>query len=336
MLQRFREANIKLKPSKCRFAHCKVNYLGHVVSREGVSPDPEKIRAVQEFPIPKTVRAVRAFLGLSGYYRKFVPNFSLIAAPLHDLTKKNARFLWTDACHAYFLQLKVALVSAPILAFPDFHLQFHLYVDASNEGIGMILCQIQNNREVAIAYGGRKLNSAERNYSATEQEALAVVAAIKHFQPYLYGRPFIVHSDHNALRRLMNVKDPTGRLARWSLVLQQYDFEIHHRAGKNNANADGLSRRPYLSTIAAIDLSGLQITKVYDMQRKDPDLSDIILSLEDQKVLWEHYVRPPLRTIEDDYLDDNGLLCHYGPLQVEENLASVPNWSFQAPFVTKF
>lgn len=139
VLQRFREANIKLKPSKCPFAHCKVNYLGHVVLREGVSPDPEKIRAVQEFPIPKTVRDVRAFLGLSGYYRKFVPKFSLIAAPLHDLTKKNSPFLWTDACHASFLQLKEALVSAPILAFPDFHLQFHLYVDANNEGIGMIL-----------------------------------------------------------------------------------------------------------------------------------------------------------------------------------------------------
>ena len=226
------------------------------------------------------------------------------------MTKKISPFLWTDACHASFLQLKEALVSAPILALPDFHLQFHLYVDASNEGIGMILGQIQNNREVAIAYGGRKLNPAERNYSATEREALAVVAAIKHFQPYLYGRPFIVHTDHNALRWLMNVKDPTGRLARWSLFLQQYDFEIQHRAGKNNANADGLSRRPYGSTIAAIDLPGLQITKVYDMQRKDPDLSDIILYLEDQKVLWEHHVRPPLRTIEDYYLDDNGLLCH--------------------------
>ena len=200
VLQRFREANIKLKPSKCCFAHCNVNYFGHGVSREGVSPDPEKIKAVQEFPIPKTVHDVRTFLGLSGYYRKFPSNFSLIAAPLHDFTKKNAPFLWTDACHASFLQLKEALVSAPILAFPDFHLQFHLYVDASNEGIGMILGQIQNNREVAIAYGGRKLNSAEHDYSATQQEALAVVAAIKHFQPYLYGRSLIVHTDHNALR----------------------------------------------------------------------------------------------------------------------------------------
>ena len=187
--------------------------------REGISPDPEKIRAVQEIPIPKTDRNVHAFLSLSGYYRKFLPNFSLIAAPLHDFTKKNAPFLWTDACHASFLQLKEAFVSAPISAFPDFHLQFHLYVDASNEGIGMNLGQIQNNREAAIAYGWRKLNSAEHNYSATQREALAVVAAIKHFQSYLYGRPFIIHTDHNALRWLINVKDPTGRLARWSLFL---------------------------------------------------------------------------------------------------------------------
>ena len=174
----------------------------------------------------------------------------------------------------------------------------------------MILGQIQNNREVAFGYGGHKLNSAKHNYSATQRQALAVVAAIKHFQPYLYGRPYVVHTDHNALRWLMNVTDPTGRLVRRSSFLQQYDFQIQHHAGKNNANADGLSRRPYCSTIADIDLPGLQITKLYDMQCKDPDFSDIILYLEDQKVLREHHVGPPLRTIEDYYLDDNGLLCH--------------------------
>ena len=308
VFQRFREANIKLKPSKCRFAHTKVNYLGHVVSREGVSPDPAKIKAVEEFPVPKKVRDVRAFLGLSGYYRKFVRDFSLIAAPLHDLTKKNVPFAWTDACQASFLQLKEALLTAPILAFPDFHLRFHLYVDASNEGIGMILGQIQNNKEVVIAYAGRKLNPAERNYSATEREALAVVAGIKYFQPYLHGRPFTVHSDHHALRWLMNVKDPTGRLARWSLYLQQHDFDIQYRAGKKNANADGLSRRPY---IAALDLPGLQTAKIFDMQRKDPDLMDLISYLEDEILPQDNRIaRATLRVIDDYYLDDNGLLCH--------------------------
>ena len=183
VFQRFWEANIKLKPSKCHFAHSQVNYLGHVVSREGIKPDPEKIKAVRDFPIPKTVRDVRAFLGLSGYYRKFARDYSLIAAPLHDLTKKNTPFIWSDAGHAAFLQLKEALISAPILVFLDFNLRFHLYVDASNEGLGMILGQIYNNKEVVIAYGGRKLSHA----GTTEREALGVIAAIKHFQPYLYG-----------------------------------------------------------------------------------------------------------------------------------------------------
>ncbi|KAL9958568.1 hypothetical protein ACROYT_G035598 [Oculina patagonica] len=193
------------------------NAPSHVVSRDGVRPDPEKVKAVQDFPIPKTTRDVRAFLCLSGYYRKFVHDFSRIASPLHELTKKNVKFVWTDACQSSFLRLKEALLSAPILAFPDFSLRFHLYVDASNETIGMILGQIHDNKEVVILYAGRKLSSAEQHYSATEREALAVVAGIKHFQPYLYGRAFTVHSDHNALRWLMNVKDPTGRLARWSL-----------------------------------------------------------------------------------------------------------------------
>ena len=278
--------------------------------REGVSPDPEKIRAVQEIPIPKTDRNVHAFLSLSGYYRKFLPNFSLIEAPLHDLTKKNASFLWTDACHASFLQLKEALASAPILVFPDFHLQFHFYVDASNEGIGMNLGQIQNNREAAIAYGWRKLNSAEHNYSATQREALAVVAAIKHFQSYLYGRPFIIHTDHNALRWLINVKDPTGRLARWSLFLQQYDLKSTIVSVRTM-----LMQMAFLVGLTAPQLlpyisQACKLPKVYDEQRKDPDLSDIILYLEDQSMLWEHHVGPPLRKIEHYYLDDNGLLRH--------------------------
>ena len=282
VFQRFRDANIKLKPSKCHFAHTEVNYLGHVVSWEGVRPDPEKIKAVQEFPIPKTPLDVRAFLGLSGYYRKFVRDFSRIAAPLHELTKKNAKFVWTDTCHASFLQLKEALISAPILAFPDFHLPFHLYVDASNDAIGMVLGQIHDNKEIVIAYAGRKLSAPEQHYSATEREALAVVAGIKHFQPYLYGRAFTVHTDHNALRWLMNVKDPTGRLARWSLYLQQYDFDIQHRAGRNNANADALSCRPYSASISALDTSGLQVERISDLQHKDPDFSGIITYLEDE------------------------------------------------------
>ena len=144
-----------------------------------------------------------------------------------------------------FDKLKRALVSAPILAYPDFSKEFLLFVDASSTGIGFTLAQVQNDKELVIAYNGRGLNHAEKNYSTTEREALALVEGIKKFQPYLFGRKFTVVTDHSSLRWLMNIKDATGRLARWSLLLQQYDFEIVYRPGKEHGNADSLSRRPY-------------------------------------------------------------------------------------------
>ena len=161
-------------------------------------------------------------------------------------------------------------IQAPILAYPDFTLPFDHYVDASDEALGMVLGQVQNGREVEISYSGRKLLPAEKNYSMTEREALAVVAGIKYFQPYVYGRRFTVHTDHNAVRWLMNIKEPTGRLARWSVLLQQYDF----------GNADALSIRDYDNLIAPLDKGGVQTEKIRDLKRRDPALADIIEYLE--------------------------------------------------------
>ena len=195
------------------------------------------------------MKDVRAFLGLANYYRKFVKDFAKIAGPLHELTKKGLKFQWTNECQAAFDLLKTALTQAPILAYPDFTLPFDLYVDASDDALDMVLGQIHSGREVIISYRGRKLLPAEKNYSVTEREALAAVAGVKYFQPYLYGRKFTIHTDHNAVRWLMNIREPTGRLARWALLLQQYDFEIVHRSGKSNGNADALSRREYDSLV---------------------------------------------------------------------------------------
>ncbi len=219
---RLRAANIKLKASKCHFAYPQVTYLGHIVSRHGIQPDPDKVSAVREFPIPKKVKDVRSFLGLANYYRRFIKNFAHIAGPLTALLRKNAKFQWTAQCQNAFDTLKQSLISAPILNFPDFTLPFELYVDASLDGLGMTLGQIQNGKDVVIAYAGRSLNSAELSYSATEKEALAVIEGIKKFQPYLHGRKFTVHTDHHALKWLMTIKDVTGRLARWSLFIQQF------------------------------------------------------------------------------------------------------------------
>ena len=311
VFDRFRTAGLKLKPSKCHFGQKQVNYLGHVITRDGIQPDPEKIKVVQEYPVPSTVKDVRAFMGLTNYYRKFVKDFAHIASPLHDLTKKGAAFLWTEECQTAFETLKQVLTEAPILAYPDFTQPFQLATDASNDAIGMVLGQKRNGKEVVIAYAGRKLNPAERNYSVSEREALAVVDGVRHFQPYLYGRPFTVLTDHSAVRWLMNIKEPTGCLARWALLLQQHDFTIQHRSGLNNGNADALSRRPYDSVVAALDKPGLQIERVKELQRMDPSLVDIINYFETERLPNNSSAaRAIMHTIDNYYLDPNGLLCH--------------------------
>ena len=235
------------------------------MSDKGIRPNPNKIKAVSEFPVPEKVKDVRSFLGLATYYRRFVKDFARIARPLNNLTKKSVKFHWNKDCQSAFDQLKRALVSAPTLAYPDFTLPFHVYTDASSDAIGMALGQIHDGKDVAIAYGGRDLSSAEKNYSATECEALAIVQALKYYLPYLHGRHFVIHTDHHALKWLMNIKEPTGRLARWSLLIQQYDFEIRHRAGKSNGNADALSRRSYGTLeLNALDTPGVQTEKLFE------------------------------------------------------------------------
>lgn len=161
VFDRFCEAGLKLKPSKCHFGQKEVKYLGHVITTEGIQPDPEKVKVIQEYPAPTSVKEVRAFMGLTNYYRKFVKGFAQVASPLHDLTKKGASFLWTEDCQKAFDTLKKALTEAPILAYPDFTQSFQLATDASNDAKGMVLGQKQNGREVVIAYAGRKLNPAE-------------------------------------------------------------------------------------------------------------------------------------------------------------------------------
>ena len=197
------------------------------------------------------------------------------------------------------------------MAYPDFTLPFDLYFDASDDTLGMVLGQIQNGREVVVSYSGRKLLPAEKNYSVTEREALAAVVGVKYFQPYLYGRKFTIHTDHNAVRWLMKIREPTGRLARWALLLQQYDFEIVHRSGKSNGNADAVSRREYDSLIAALDTSGVQTSQIRDLQRKDPALADIIEYLECNNLPGDSKAaKKLLYTIEQYYLDPDGILCH--------------------------
>lgn len=242
IFERLAEANLSLNWEKCCFCRPQLKYLGYIVNKNGLQVDPEKVSSIMDFPAPRTVRQVRRFLGLASWYRRFVPSFSTIVAPLTSLLKKGRKYFWGDDQQRAFGEIKDKLISAPILTCPDFNRPFILQTDASASGLGAILSQDYLEGEKAIAYASRGLTAAERKFSTTEQECLAVLWAIEKFRPYLEGMKFCVVTDHMALKWLNNLKDPQGRLARWAVKLQQYDFTIHHRAGKLHQAADALSR----------------------------------------------------------------------------------------------
>lgn len=247
-----RKANLKLKPGKCNLLQKSVKFLGHLVSSEGISPLQEKISVVQSWPPPSSKEEVQSFLGLASYYRRFVMNFSQIAEPLNRLTRKGVTFKWDAECEESFLKLRKALINHPILAYPDYTQQFILTTDASNSGIGAILSQGLKSQERVVAYASRALTKAERNYSVTERECLATIWATDHYQYYLLGAPFLIYTDHDPLTYLRSIAQPQGRLARWVLKLEQYEYAIRYKPGKSIPHADALSRHP--TNVAAIQL----------------------------------------------------------------------------------
>ncbi|XP_046141954.1 uncharacterized protein LOC123987841 [Osmia bicornis bicornis] len=247
LMARLREANLYLQPEKCELLKKEVAYLGHIITEDGVKPDPKKIEAVKEFPVPKTVKNIRQFLGLCGYYRRFIKNFSKIAKPLSDLTKKEQKFEWTQQQQQAFIILRDKLCEEPILQYPDFTKPFNITTDASGIAVGAVLSQGEIGKDQPVSYTSRVLNKAETQYSATERELLAVIYAVTHFRPYIYGRKFYLITDHKPLTWLHNLTDPASRLMRWKLKLSEYDYEIKYKPGKQNINADALSRNPIVT-----------------------------------------------------------------------------------------
>ena len=244
VFERIRQANLRMKPKKCHLFQPEVDYLGHVVSQFGVSTADDKVEKVLQWPTPTTAKEVRQFLGLTSYYRRFVKDYATLARPLHHLTEKGRKFNWTSECATAFNSLRLALTSAPVLAYPCMEQEFILDCDASDFGLGGVLSQVQDGLERVIAYASFALGRAERNYCVTRKELLAVVKMVKHFRAYLYGRRFTLRTDHGSLRWLLNFKDPAGQVARWIEQLAEYDFVIQHRAGRSHGNADAMSRFP--------------------------------------------------------------------------------------------
>lgn len=249
---RLQEHGLKLQPRKCRLFQRNVAYLGHIVSKHGVATDPDKTAVVRDWAVPSTVKQVRSFLGFAGYYRRFIPAFAKIAAPLHQLlqgqaSRPSARIQWTNNCQVAFDHLKQALLSAPILAYADFQLPFRVYTDASLDGLGAVLAQVQEGRERVIAYASRSLHASERNdqnYSSFKLELLALKWAVtEKFKDFLWGAQFTVFTDNNPLVHLETaVLGATEQ--RWVAQLANFSYEIRYRPGTANRNADVLSRIP--------------------------------------------------------------------------------------------
>lgn len=237
-----REHQIYASKKKCFFYLDEIPFLGYIVGKNGVRTDPSIIATVKEFEVPRNQRTVRMFLGLVGFYRKFIPGFAGKAQALHELLKSDKVFIWTPECQSDFERLKAAVTASPVLILPDFTKEFIVTTDAGNGTIAGVLQQDHGRGIQPIRYYSRKMNSAEVNYGTSEQELLAVIATIRAFDHYLFGRRFILETDHKALVYVFTQPKLSPRQCRWLNTISGFDFEIKHLEGRRNVVADGLTR----------------------------------------------------------------------------------------------
>ncbi|KAJ0430223.1 putative nucleotidyltransferase, Ribonuclease H [Helianthus annuus] len=277
VLQTLREHRLVAKLSKCVFGQTSIGYLGHVISHRGVAVDPEKIQAIRNWPTPTTVKDIRSFLGLAGYYRRFIKNFATIASPLTDLLKKDS-FLWSQSATDAFIQLKELLSSTPVLHLPDFNRPFTVETDASGTGIGAILSQDQH----PLAYFSQKLCTRMQNASAYHREMFAITQAVAKWRQYLLGRRFVIITDQQALRNLQDQVIQTPEQHKWLGKLLGFDFEIIYRPGKHNTAADALSRVSAATLFALSSRAVSFIDQLKEANQTHPELLHWQQQLKDQ------------------------------------------------------
>lgn len=250
VFSRLRFAGLKYRLSKSSFCQREVLYLGHVISQDGMSVAPHNVKKIVEFPNPKDKTGVRRLLGLFGFYRSFIKDFSKIAAPLITLTNKETPFHWNEECNRATGVLKARVTSAPILCFPDFTKQFILTTDASSIAVGGVLSQIRDDgKDHPIAFFSKALSKAEKKWDSCEQELYAIVCGVRHFRHYLLNTYFKIRTDNKACTYVLRKSELSPRLARWAIQLADYNYEIEHTPGRHNNVADALSRAELVANV---------------------------------------------------------------------------------------
>ena len=328
---------------KCIFCTNHVVFLGFVVSSKGVQVDEEKVRAIQEWPTPKSVTEVRSFHGLASFYRRFVKDFSTLAAPLNEVLKKNVGFKWGEKQEEAFNVLKQKLTNAPILALPNFQKSFEIECDASNVGIGAVLMQEGH----PIAYFSEKLSGPTLNYSTYDKELYALVRALKTWQHYLYPKEFVIHSDHESLKYIKGQGKLNKRHAKWVEFLEQFPYVIKHKKGKGNIVADALSRRHALLSMLETKLIGLECLK--SMYENDETFGEIFKNCEkfSENGFFRHegflfkenklcVPKCSTRNLLVCEAHEGGLMGHFGVQKTLETLQEHFYWPHMKKDVQKF
>ena len=363
-IQRIEEAGLKLQPAKCHFAHREVEYLRHRVTPDGLKTNQRLVEAVTMFQTPTVVNGVRRFLGMASYYQRFIGGFARIAAPIWELTRKNAVFNWTDACKQSMATPKEKLTSAPVLAYPSFDKPFVVETDASINGLGAVLQQKQDDSKLhPVAYASRSLTDAERNYSITELEVLAVVWALTRFHSYLYGQSVTVVTDHTAVKAVLETPNPSAKHARWWTRVfgtGLKDVRIVYRPGRSNATADAPSRSPHSeqplvgeaedeTQVFAVESAGttaqtetsntnliedmleespqctLTATSFADEQKKDSEIMEIVTFLETGELPTEERRAKVIALQKSLFVIKDGMLFYIDPKQEHRLRVVVPS-----------
>ena len=301
-LEILRHEELYAKFSKCEFWLQEVQFLGHVISNEGIKVDPAKIEAVMNWERPRTPTEVRSFMGLAGYYRRFVPDFAKIATPLTKLTRKNEKFIWTEKCEESFQELKGRLVTAPVLTLPDDQGNFVIYSDASHKGLGCVLMQHNS----VIAYASRQLRPHEQKYPTHDLELAAIVFALKIWRHYLYGEKCEIYTDHKSLKYIFTQKELNMRQRRWLELIKDYDCSINYHPGKANVVADALSRKERLNMLTTTAELCKEIEKL-EIEVRVPELdSEMMYIMTFQPELLEKIKRCQEEVINNSVIELTG------------------------------